>query len=500
MARYEEVIFNKLTGEEALIKSNDIITFQNRKNRKLKQWEKKNKKILSDEEAAQKTDDAIKIIQEYRSVLKATLSVNDKIDWKKIKNSHKYKKPNKDNYLKRVSVYGGLEKIPFLSDIFSFIKDEKENQISKLTDEYEKDLKKYKKNVNKWKKTYTDIEKNYENFKSGGVEEYLNLVLERSSYPDNLNLIYDLRFSKSEKLLIIDIEIPTKEDFPRILEYRYVASQDEIKEKEMKEKDFEQFYNDVIYQIILRTIHEVFESDYKEGVETLVVNTKLKKINRKTGKEEEVYTSSVQVQKVEFTEIDLKNVSPEECFKYLKGITAGSLIELSPIKPIMLINRKDNRIVHADQIVDQFDSTTNLATIPWQEFEVLVRDLIKKEFSREGCQVEVTRASRDAGVDALAFDEDPIRGGKYIIQAKRYNNVVPVSAVRDLYGTVVNEGAVKGILITTSYYGKDSLEFAKDKPLKLINGEELLYMFDKFGHKFKIELENKRKRVSGKIY
>jgi restriction system protein len=43
--------------------------------------------------------------------------------------------------------------------------------------------------------------------------------------------------------------------------------------------------------------------------------------------------------------------------------------------------------------------------------------------------------SRDGGVDAVTFDLDPIRGGKFVIQAKRFNNVVPVSAARDLYGT-----------------------------------------------------------------
>ena len=52
-------------------------------------------------------------------------------------------------------------------------------------------------------------------------------------------------------------------------------------------------------------------------------------------------------------------------------------------------------------------------------------------------------------MDAIAFDPDPIRGGKYVIQAKRYTRTVDVSAVRDLYGTVMHEGADRGILVTT---------------------------------------------------
>lgn len=36
----------------------------------------------------------------------------------------------------------------------------------------------------------------------------------------------------------------------------------------------------------------------------------------------------------------------------------------------------------------------------------------------------ITQASRDGGVDAIAFDPDPIRGSKIVIQAKRYTNTV----------------------------------------------------------------------------
>lgn len=70
----------------------------------------------------------------------------------------------------------------------------------------------------------------------------------------------------------------------------------------------------------------------------------------------------------------------------------------------------------------------------------------------------------------------PVIGGKVIVQAKRYKHTVGVSAVRDLYGTVLNEGAAKGILVSTSGYGNSSFEFAQNKPLQLIAGGELIYL------------------------
>jgi restriction system protein len=96
---------------------------------------------------------------------------------------------------------------------------------------------------------------------------------------------------------------------------------------------------------------------------------------------------------------------------------------------------------------------------------------------------------RDGGVDCVAFDSRPIFGGKVIIQAKRYKNTVGVSAVRDLFGTLHNEGASKGILVTTSGFGKAAYDFANSKPIELITGSNLLYLLkESAGVDAKIEI------------
>lgn len=81
----------------------------------------------------------------------------------------------------------------------------------------------------------------------------------------------------------------------------------------------------------------------------------------------------------------------------------------------------------------------------------------------------------------MAFDPRPVLGGKVVIQAKRYRHSVGVSAVRDLYGTMLNEGASKGLLVTTSGYGPDAFNFAKDKPIELIDGGGLLDLLSEIG-------------------
>lgn len=156
----------------------------------------------------------------------------------------------------------------------------------------------------------------------------------------------------------------------------------------------------------------------------------------------------------------------------------------------------DKRFIDSYDVADLLNEAPNVAAMDWEDFEHLIREIFEKEFNVNGGEVKVTQASRDGGVDAIAFDPDPIRGGKIVIQAKRYTNTVGVSAVRDLYGTVLNEGATKGILVTTANYGPDAYEFAKGKPLTLLSGSNLLHLLEKHGHHAKIDLKEAKKLLS----
>jgi restriction system protein len=328
----------------------------------------------------------------------------------------------------------------------------------------------------------------YEASAPQAVEQYLQMVLERSSYPEPIAGELDVRFDDASKMLIVNFCLPGPGDVPKIVEYKYVASRKAIKPVEMKPKEFEAFYDGIIHQVALRTIHEVFVADYALGVEAVVFNGWVRGIDPKTGKPFTSCVLSCEASRKQFMDLNLAHVSPKECIRGLKGVTAGPLIMLAPVKPIMELNRDDDRFVESKEVLDQLGPEENLAAMEWESFEHLVRELFEKEFAQTGGEVRVTQASRDRGVDAIAFDPDPIRGGKFIIQAKRYNMVVPVSAVRDLYGTMIAEGAAKGILVTTSHYGRDSREFAKDKPITLIDGANLVHMFQKHGRKVQIEM------------
>ena len=281
-------------------------------------------------------------------------------------------------------------------------------------------------------------------------------------------------------------------------ESKYIASRKELKESYISESQINKMFDEAMYKITLRTIHELFRTDIANAIEAISFNGWVKAINRANGKVENNCILSIQVKKAEFIGIDLSHVDPKACFKNLKGVASSKLSSLTPIQPILQISRVDKRFVEGYAVANQIDNATNLAAMDWEDFEHLIRELFEKEFQTGGGEVKVTQASRDGGVDAIAFDPDPIRGGKIVIQAKRYTNTVGVSAVRDLYGTVHNEGATKGILVTTADYGPDAYEFAKGKPLTLLNGSNLLHLLEKHGHHAKIDLREAKKILAEK--
>jgi hypothetical protein len=127
--------------------------------------------------------------------------------------------------------------------------------------------------------------------------------------------------------------------------------------------------------------------------------------------------------------------------------------------------------------VDSFN-IEGLIRLDPREFENLVKTLLIKM----GFKAATTKASGDGGVDIIATNEQPILGGKYVIQCKRYSigNNIGEPVIRELYGAMMHENASKGILITTSDFTRQAAIFAQNKAVELINGSSVLCLLNKY--------------------
>ncbi len=215
-----------------------------------------------------------------------------------------------------------------------------------------------------------------------------------------------------------------------------------------------------------------FRAGYEDLVDCVTLNGRLETVDPATGNEVNIYLVSVRATRDVFTHLNLLQIDPAACLRTLKASVSRKPDELIPVRPILELNMTDPRFIDSADVLSTLDQRPNLMELNPSEFEALITNL----FATMGLDTRLTQPSRDGGVDCVAYDPRPIFGGKVVIQAKRYKNTVGVSAVRDLFGTVQNEGASKGILVTTSGYGKAAFDFAAGKPLELLDGSNLLYL------------------------
>ena len=121
----------------------------------------------------------------------------------------------------------------------------------------------------------------------------------------------------------------------------------------------------------------------------------------------------------------------------------------------------------------------NLQNLSGQDFEKLIVALL----TRMGFQAEMTKTTGDGGIDIIAKLDKPIIGGLYLFQCKRFtpDNLVGAPTVRDFYGAVTADRAVKGILITTSDFTAQAREFAQRVGIELIDITQLQKLFVEHG-------------------
>jgi restriction system protein len=304
------------------------------------------------------------------------------------------------------------------------------------------------------------------------VVAHLKLVLERSLTGEPDAFSAEVGYSPDSRHLVVDLELPEISAVPEEGGFRYIKAGDRIDPILRPPAKRKALYANLLYQVALKCVDTVFRGSPAGVVDCLTLNGMLDTIDPSTGQQVRVCLLSVRVTADAFRSLNLAQVEPEQCLRSLKATVSRSPSELLPVKPIVELDMVDPRFVDTMDVMSGLEHRPNLMELSPTEFEGLITNL----FAAMGLDTRQTRPSRDGGVDCVAFDPRPVFGGKVVIQAKRYKNTVGVSAVRDLFGTVQNEGASKGILVTTSGYGKAAFEFAKGKPLELLDGGNLLHL------------------------
>ena len=119
------------------------------------------------------------------------------------------------------------------------------------------------------------------------------------------------------------------------------------------------------------------------------------------------------------------------------------------------------------KVVDYFDPTIYeiikknpelLKTMDWRVFEEMLADILK----HLGYTVELTRRTKDGGIDVIAIRHDLYLGShKYILQARRQMKAVQVAPIRELLFLHNDLKATKSCFATTTTFTKGAWQEAE---------------------------------------
>jgi restriction system protein len=306
------------------------------------------------------------------------------------------------------------------------------------------------------------------------VEWFIDQVLAASTYPHGFPKAHQVSFQADTGDLLVEIDLPLEDVVPAARAYRYVKARDEMTPVPRPEKERKELYASVLAQTALRTVHELFAADTDGVIQSIALNGHVATIDRATGRKVHPCLITLQTERTEFSQLVLTQVDPRACLKRLRSLISPNPYELEPVRPLVTFDLSKYRLMDSLDVVAGLDSRPVLMDLKPTEFEHLIRQL----FEAIGLDSVNTQPSKDEGVDAVAMNTDPVMKGLCIIQAKRTKNVVPFETVSALAGVVEHKRAAKGILVTTSWFGRASEAFANEHGrLELLDGANLVHLF-----------------------
>lgn len=310
------------------------------------------------------------------------------------------------------------------------------------------------------------------------VVDYFSAALYASAaWPESLPRQVAAAYDPGARQLVLDWELPGYPVVPEAKSVRYVPSTGQDKETARPVTQRRALYRDLLAQCVLLVVRELYAADEFGVLDSVVVNGFVDAHDPVTGREAQLVLATVSAARSAFTGLRLEQVSAIDCLvEGLRGQLSARPDQLTAVRAGRRPEEVGAVVSHGGH-ADGGDEEPDLFAMDPIAFENLVAEL----FRAMGMEAVTTQRSGDGGVDVEALDPAPIRGGRIVVQVKRYRNTVPPTAVRDLYGTVQDRGANKGVLVTTATFGPGSYTFANGKPLELVPGAALVELLHQHG-------------------
>ncbi len=334
-------------------------------------------------EAARRTANAQAALRDADNILRASLSVHEAVDWDSLKDRSNFPvprpaaplpqnllpEPTKEdpkhqvrlNLIDQLFVSHRERKLAKAEERFQLALSNWDGTVKELMAQNAENARRHRMEVEDWERQKEVFEKAQadanavvdrlrERYGSGDVEaieEYCDLVLSRSSYPEWCPKNFELQFKAEDKMLILDFDLPMPDDIPALKEVKYIESTDVIEEVYLEDAEKGQIYDKLVRDICLRTLHELFEADAAGHIDAINFSGWVDLTREATGNPDRDCIVSVQTTRERFLSMDLDSVGSEGCFQALSGAGSGEFHTLASVVPLRYLDKDDGRFIGA---------------------------------------------------------------------------------------------------------------------------------------------------------
>jgi restriction system protein len=162
------------------------------------------------------------------------------------------------------------------------------------------------------------------------IQEYVGIVLSNSAYPDSFPVSHSHKFDLATRELTLQVTVPEPSAVPSVKEYKYVKAKDEITATQLTAKAQKDRYASAVWQVAVRTLHEVFEADRVGKIHSIALSVGVDRVAPATGLPETIPLVIVAAERETFNAFDLTNVVPEATLAHLGAAMSKSPFDLTP--------------------------------------------------------------------------------------------------------------------------------------------------------------------------
>lgn len=163
------------------------------------------------------------------------------------------------------------------------------------------------------------------------IREYVGIVLGNSVYPELLDVQHEYQFDPVTRELELTVLIVPPDRLPQEKAFRYVKASDEIVATALAKKDLKDRYANVVHQVAVRSLHEVFEADRTGWIRTITLDVGAETSDPATGLDQRIVFVGVAAERESFSTFDLRNVVPLATLEHLGAAISKNPLELTGI-------------------------------------------------------------------------------------------------------------------------------------------------------------------------